>query len=332
VSRWLSDAALAHLRGLGEVPDLAGTKYTLVRQLGAGGMGIVYLAEDRELGRHVALKVLRREHADPETAARLVREARILAGLEHPGIVPVHEIGTLPDGRSYYVMKHVEGERLDEVVRRGLSRAQSLTLFERICDTVAFAHAHGVVHRDLKPENVMVGPFGATLVLDWGVAKRMGEGAAPHPTAASAPAAGALTAGALTLDGAVIGTPAYMAPEQRAGATVDARADVYALGALLHFLLAGRPAPGPGVAPPDVPRALASICRRATAADPAARYDDVASLAADVGRFQAGERVEAHREAWFERAARLAVRFRTPILLVVAYLVVRLVLLAFSRS
>jgi serine/threonine protein kinase len=331
MSRWLSDAAVQHLRGLGEVPDLSGTRYTLVSRLGAGGMGVVYLAEDRELGRHVALKVLHREHGDPDTAARLVREARILAGLEHPGIVPVHEVGTLPDGRSYYVMKRVVGERLDEAVRREPTIAERLTLFGRICETVAFAHAHGVVHRDLKPENVMVGPFGETLVLDWGVAKQLGV-EPDAGTAAGDDAAAATDDAGLTRDGTVIGTPDYMAPEQRAGAAVDARADVYALGVLLHFLLAGRPAPGPAAAPPNVPRPLAAICRRATALDPAARYDGAAALARDVRSFQAGARVVAHREAWWERAARLTSRFRTPILLLVAYLVVRLVLLVLSRS
>jgi len=320
MTRWLSDAAVQRLRGLGDAPDLSGTRYTLVTRLGTGGMGVVYLVEDRELGRQVALKVLHPEHSDAETTARLVREARILARLEHPGIVPVHEIGTLPDGRTYYVMKRVDGERLDEAVRRGLSRADALALFGRICDAVAFAHAHGVVHRDLKPENVMLGPFGETLVLDWGVAKHLqaeeadgADGPAHNlPTPAQAPA--------LTQDGTVIGTPGYMAPEQQHGGAVDARSDVYALGALLQFLLAG-----------DVPRALGSICRRATAAAASDRYADVAALAADVRRFQAGERVSAHREAWFERVARLAVRFRTPLLLIVAYLVVRLVLIVVSR-
>jgi serine/threonine protein kinase len=174
---WLSDGALDRLRaGAGE-PDLTGTRYRTVRRIGRGGMGAVYLAEDTTLARQVALKVLDRPDPDGHLAARLVREARVLARLEHPGIVPVHDVGALPDGRFFYTMKLVRGDRLDQHLRRGGSVQDRLRLFVRICDAVAFAHAHSVLHRDLKPENIMVGPFGEVLVMDWGVAKILGAAA-----------------------------------------------------------------------------------------------------------------------------------------------------------
>jgi serine/threonine-protein kinase len=196
---WLSDDAVARLRDIAEQPELTGTRYELVRELGRGGMGVVYECRDRELARSVAMKVL-----DDDSRA----EARILAGLEHPGIVPVHDAGVLPDGRLYYTMKVVRGERLDRVAP--LSRTEALRLFARICEPVAFAHAHGVVHRDLKPENVMVGEFGAVLVMDWGVEQ-------------------------------IAGTPGYMAPEKER----TARSDVYALGATLRAMLRGEKVPRP---------------------------------------------------------------------------------------
>ena len=170
---WLSDDTLEHLRRVTEWPDFEGTRYRARALLGRGGMGAVYLAEDRELDREVAIKVL--GTVTPDAAARLRQEALILGRLEHPGIVPIHDAGTLPDGRVYYVMKRVRGERLDAHVRAGRPIQDLLGVFERICDAVAFAHARGVIHRDLKPENVMVGEFGEVLVLDWGVAKVLHE-------------------------------------------------------------------------------------------------------------------------------------------------------------
>ena len=190
---WLSDDAVARLREVAERPDLTGTRYELIRELGRGGMGVVYEVRDVELARNVAMKVVDHDWCS---------EARIIAGLEHPGIVPVHDAGTLPDGRRYYTMKLVRGARLDQWAREARSRTDVLRLFARVCEAVAFAHANGVVHRDLKPQNVMVGEFGAVLVMDWGVA-------------------------------AVAGTDGFMSPEP----TRDARSDVYALGAILNVLI-----------------------------------------------------------------------------------------------
>src|SRR6266568_9186902 len=167
--KFLSNAALERLRDAAETPDLAGTRYRLVERIARGGMGVVYAAEDERLQRRVALKVLDVPGADGDLANRLIREALVLARLEHPGIVPVHDVGTLNDGRVFYTMKFVQGQRLDQYIETVSSVTERLRLFLRICDAVAFAHAHGVLHRDLKPANIMVGSFGEVLVLDWGL-------------------------------------------------------------------------------------------------------------------------------------------------------------------
>ena len=343
----LSDGAVARLRQALHAgapdddapPDLTGTRYELGERIGRGGMGAVYAARDAALDREVALKVLDLALDDAD-AARLAREARILARLEHPGIVPVHDVGTLADGRVFYTMKRVRGLRLDEHVRaldagdasRGAAGAlaERLRLFARICDAVAFAHAHGVVHRDLKPENVMVGAFGEVLVLDWGIAKVLGAGDEPPPAAMPARAGDAER----TQPGAILGTPGYMAPEQARGesAAADERSDVYALGGVLRFLLAGRGPRDAGAEDAAIPRPLRSVCRRALDPMPERRYASVGELAADVARHEAGERVLAHRESLPERLGRFVERYRTPIALVAAYLLMRLLLLAFGRG
>jgi serine/threonine protein kinase len=182
----ISDAALRHLREMADLPDLTGTPYEILETLGRGGMGTVYLALDRRLDREVALKVAQLPEGGGEEVERLLREARVLARLEHPGIVPVHDAGLLPDGRAFYVMKRVRGLRLDEHAR-GILLPERLRAFERVCEAVAFAHAHGVIHRDLKPENVMVGPFGEVLVLDWGVAKVRPGPSLPRPLSPGPP-------------------------------------------------------------------------------------------------------------------------------------------------
>ena len=169
--KFLSDSALERLREGAEIPDLSGTHYRLLERVARGGMGVVYAAEDEKLQRRVALKVLDVAVTEGDLANRLIREARVLAKLEHPGIVPVHDVGTLADGRVFYTMKFVEGQRLDQYIATVDSVPDRLRLFLRICDAVGFAHARGVLHRDLKPANIMVGPFGEVLVMDWGLAK-----------------------------------------------------------------------------------------------------------------------------------------------------------------
>ncbi|HZM99651.1 MAG TPA: serine/threonine-protein kinase, partial [Pyrinomonadaceae bacterium] len=162
--KWLSDDKLDHLRTVVTNPDFSSTKYTFIKELGRGGMGAVYLAEDRELNRLVAIKVLNTPEISEDMRNRMVREAQIIAGLEHPGIVPVHDVGTLPDGRVFYAMKFVRGSRLDEYAAVNDSIRDRLRKFQAVCDAVAFAHAHGVIHRDLKPQNIMIGSFGEVLV------------------------------------------------------------------------------------------------------------------------------------------------------------------------
>ena len=302
---FLSDAALERLRQAADTPETAGTRYTITGELGRGGMGTVYEAHDSVLDRPVALKVLTLGEGDPAATERMLKEARVMAGLEHPGIVPVHDAGTLPGGRVYYAMKLVRGELL---ARWAASRPlpDRLRVFQKVCEAAAFAHARGVIHRDLKPGNVMIGSFGEVLVLDWGVSRRREEPAEP--------------------DGVVLGTRAYMAPEQAAGRTdlVTERTDVYALGAILASLLEDEA--------PSAPKSLLSVAAKAMSPEPADRYRDAAELAADVERFLDGGVPTAHRETFAERARRFAGRHRTAIVLVAAYLVVRvLLLLLFHR-
>ncbi len=330
----ISDAGLERLRRAADAPDFSGTRYELLEPLGRGGMGAVYLARDRELGRELALKVLGDPDPAPAAVDRLLAEARIIARLEHPGIVPVHDAGRLPDGRVYYAMKRVSGTRLDALVRQGPPLVERLRLFERVCETVAFAHASGVIHRDLKPENVMVGAFGEVLVMDWGLAKLQAE-------EVPAPLGGVPAGSTATQEGTVQGTPGYMSPEQARGeiGAIDARSDVFALGALLHFLLTGTPpasAPsGHGLAPtrpdPAVPAALAAACRHAMALDPAQRYASATEFGAEIQRYLSGAAVHAYRENALQRLARLGRRYRTPIALVGAYLLMRLLLVLFAR-
>ena len=342
---WLSDRTVEHLKRVAEWPDLAETKYRLLEELGRGGMGTVFLAEDRVLGRRVALKVVGTGASDPAAAARMLREARVIARLEHPGIVPVHDAGTLPDGRMFYAMKRIDGRRLDEIAG-GSPLPDRLRTFQKVCDAVAFAHAHGVLHRDLKPENIMVGPFGEVLVMDWGIA-RVVE-AAPEPVPPGPRAAPQES----TAEGTIVGTPAYMSPEQAAGRSdaVGRAADVYALGGLLYFLLTGKPpfdaeaagrrargeadlAPVPARrADASTPAALEAICGRAMAAEPGARYGSAEELAAEVARYLDGARVHAYREGPAEKAARVFARYRTPILLIAAYLLMRTLLLLYGRG
>jgi serine/threonine protein kinase len=290
---WISDRAIDRLRDAAAWPELD-DRYAITGVAGRGGMGTVYVAHDRVLDREVAVKVLDIADRQGSRAARLTREAHILAKLDHPGIVPVHDAGLLPDGRTFYVMKLVRGRRLDEVLAGDPALADRLSLFARVLDAVAFAHAQGVVHRDLKPENIMVGGFGEVYVMDWGVAQDGGADA----------------------EAAVVGTPGFMPPEQeRALGAVDHRADIYALGALLALLI--------GRAPPP----LNAIAARAGQSDAASRYQSVEEMAADVARFRNQDPVAAYRESATERMVRLYRRYELPILLLVAYVVMRLVLL-----
>jgi eukaryotic-like serine/threonine-protein kinase len=342
--KFLSDKTLTRLRDGAELPDLAGTRYRLLAQVARGGMGVVYAAEDGTLQRRVALKVLEVPGEQGQLASRLIREARVLALLEHPGIVPVHDVGTLADGRVFYTMKFVEGQRLDQHIASVVSMPDRLRVFLRICDAVAFAHARAVLHRDLKPANVMVGPFGEVLVMDWGLAKILARARNPDPHSAEAevtllqnpPASttsdSSTEVSAITGHGTIMGTPGYMSPEQARGdvASLDVRSDIFSLGAVLRFLLAKTAANSPAE-PPRLDRSLEAICTKATASDPADRYQTVQELALDVSRYLDGLAVAAHRESLLERSLRFYRRYRFFILLILAYLVMRLLLLIFLK-
>ena len=314
--KWLSDDKLNHLRTIVNDPDFSSTKYTFVKELGRGGMGAVYLAEDRELNRLVAVKVLNTPDITDDLRRRMIREAQIIAGLEHPGIVPVHDVGTLPDGRIFYAMKFVRGLRLDEYASQGASLRDRLRKFQAVCDAVAFAHAHGVIHRDLKPQNIMIGSFGEVLVLDWGVAKVL------KPQIDTDFIHGLINENYDTSHGTVIGTRDYMSPEQARGEIdqLDERTDVYSLGAVLRFLLADK-----------ATKPAKAICAKAMSDAPENRYASAAELSADIARLLDSEPVSAYRENAFEKVSRWVGKNRFLVLLILAYLLMRIFLIFTSR-
>ncbi len=320
-------------------PAADGMRYRVLRPHARGGLGVVSVARDAELGREVALKEMQAGHSgDPTSRGRFVREAEITGGLEHPGVVPVYGLGRYADGRPYYAMRFIRGESLHEALRRfgageaGYTLRGLLTRFVAVCNAVAYAHSRGVIHRDLKPANVMLGPYGETLVVDWGLAKVVGR----EPADGDAAGAGERTLqtpsgeGALTQAGAALGTPAYMSPEQARGevAALGPATDVYSLGATLYTLLAGRsPVQGRDTAAvlekvrrgdwqptrqvkPSVPAVLDAVCRKAMALRPADRYASALDLAADVERWLADEPAAAYREPWNVKAGRWLRRHR----------------------
>jgi len=235
---------------------VAGERYTVTRLHATGGIGRVWLARDGSLGRDVALKDLRPERAEnPAVWGRFLREAQITGQLEHPGIVPVYELGRRDDGQPFYTMRFVRGRTLREAVaayhqkreRRelgALDLRELLTAFIGVCNAIAYAHSKGFVHRDLKPANVVLGEFGEVMVLDWGLAKEVGSTPeVPTESLAASHRRASTDSGSQTLEGQILGTPAYMAPEQADGrlSDIDARTDVYGLGAILYEVLTGKP-------------------------------------------------------------------------------------------
>jgi serine/threonine protein kinase len=332
----LSDRIVAKLQAEMRVPDLAGTRYSVVRHLARGGMGSVWLADDTVLNRRVALKVLDLVPPADDLGARLLREARILADLEHPGIVPVHDAGTLADGRAFYCMKYVEGQTLARHIA-GKSLSEKLRLLERIAEPLDFAHARGFIHRDLKPENVMIGAFGEVLVMDWGLAKAGATGRKSPEDEISDEISMLLPStqdsSRVTGRGSVLGTPGYMSPEQARGSTnqVDHRTDIFSLGAILAFMLTGMASGEVPTATSAVPRPLRAICEKAMAADTNARYQSAGQMAADTVRYLRGEPVLAHPEGLLERLGRIYARHRTAIVLVAAYLLMRVLFILLAR-
>ena len=317
-------------------PPIRPGRYVIKRFHARGGIGEVYLAEDSEIGRTVALKQLREPTANQE---RFLAEAQVTGQLEHPGIVPVHDLGTDEQGRPFYVMKFVNGRTMKAVIAeshaetvedvpRELLRHRLLEGFVSLCHTVAYAHSRGVVHRDLKPDNVMVGEYGETLLLDWGLAKVVG-----HPFVRGGSEFVQLTSSggsSATIAGAYMGSPPYMSPELADGHAdeADERTDVYLLGATLYEILTGRtlrqgssreeilelartvdPLP-PRELKPEVPKALEAVCMKALARRKQDRYPGALALAEDVQLYLAGEPVSVYREGTLARAARWSRRHR----------------------
>jgi WD40 repeat protein len=336
------------------------SEYLLEALAGRGGMGVVYRARDLGLQRTVAVKLLNppadAEPDEPpspspgsplpaEVEARFFREALITARLQHPAIVPVYQGGRWPTGEPFYTMRLMSGRSFKEVVAGARDLTARLALLPHlvaVAEAIAYAHSEGVIHRDLKPSNILLGHFGETVVADWGLAKDLRAPDADEPRDDAPPVA----AGAdHTTRGAVLGTPAYMAPEQARGQIVDERADVYALGALAYFMVAGGPpyqedAPGAvlrqvlaGPPPslstrqPNVPAELLAIVHKAMARDPAARYANAGELAADLKRLQTGQLVGAQQYSAWSLVARWARRHR-PVLLTASALVVALLVTA----
>jgi WD40 repeat protein len=314
--------------GLAEASILqpcGGGRYELRQELGCGGMGTVHLGRDIQLGRDIAIKVLLEKHqSNQEMARRFVKEARINGRLQHPGIAPVYELGAFPDRRPYFTMKLVRGKTLSELLanRVGLSEglAWLVGVFGQVCQTVAYAHAQGVIHRDLKPANVMAGAFGEVQVMDWGLAKVMAEGDAEATCGSESDPQGGATRvtphndamdeaadGVHTREGSAMGTPEYMAPEQARGhlSLVDARADVFGLGAILCEILTGGPpftASGRGALHKaraadlsdafarldrlEREKELARLARRCLAEEPGERPRDAGEVAKEVMAYQ----------------------------------------------
>jgi formylglycine-generating enzyme required for sulfatase activity len=318
------------------------TRYEIRGRVGEGGMGVVLEVWDADLRRRLAMKVMNEPAGRKAGAARnrdrvlgrFLEEAQITGQLDHPGIVPVHELGVDASNRPYFTMKLVRGDDLRSVLQKvrtgadGWNRTRALGVLLRVCEAMAFAHSRNVIHRDLKPANIMVGRFGETYVMDWGLARVLGDGDSPAAPEAAAMsrlwsdrrslAAGAPDSPLVTKEGDIMGTPAYMSPEQASGqvARVGTASDVYAIGAILYELLAGT-APyverGVGVSPEEIrsrvvagpprpiedidrklPPELTAICARAMARDPARRYGDMEQLADDLRNYLEGRVVRAH--------------------------------------
>ncbi|MBL0212274.1 MAG: protein kinase [Myxococcales bacterium] len=292
------------------LPSIDPRRYVIREELARGGMGKVSIAFDTALGRLVAIKELLVDtHGHAGVAARFRRELALTARLQHPSIVGIMDGGTWTAGEPVYVMRLVQGESLDKTIARATTTAARLALLPHmiaVVDALAYAHAQRIIHRDLKPANVLVGELGETVVIDWGIAKDLDR---PEAEAVALAPFRDQPGDAHTMAGAVLGTPAYMPPEQALGEPVDARADVYALGAVLYQLLTGNPphrgrtleaivvsvlhGPPPPL-PDDVPPDLAAIVRRAMAREVGDRYPSAGELALDLKRFHAGQLVGAH--------------------------------------
>lgn len=319
------------------------TRFCILRPHARGGLGQVFLAQDQELRREVALKEIQDCHADnPNNRRRFVLEAEITGRLEHPGIVPVYGLGQYADGRPFYAMRFIRGQSLKEAIEefhgpgsheRLLAQRRLLGRFIDVCNTMQYAHDRGVIHRDLKPANIMLGPYGETLVVDWGLAKVLADREAAAEVGALVPESNSDSA--QTSPGLAIGTPAFLSPEQAAGKLdeVGPKSDIYCLGATLYCIVTGqRPIgaddpscnivtmlskvvqgdfPRPRQVNPDIDPALEAIILKAMALRPDDRYETARKLADDVEQWLADEPVSAWVEPWTVRGRRWVSRHRT---------------------
>ncbi len=332
-----------------ELPLVDSSAYIPEREVARGGMGRIIAARDTRLHRPVAIKELLAH--GPDQGERFRREALITARLQHPAIVPVYEAGRWASGEPFFAMKLVAGKPLDKAISECGTLDRRLALLPAVIaatEAIAYAHSQRVIHRDLKPSNVLVGDFGETVVIDWGLAKDLDAEESVPPTVVDPTAPGASDAAPedtrhLTMAGAVMGTPAYMPPEQARGEAVDERADVFALGAMLYHLLAGAPPYQArtgaevvlaamtnkvvplhtrvrGVAPD-----LLAIVRRAMAGAPADRYPNARDLADELRRFQTGQLVATHRYSAGQRLRRFVRKHRAAVAIASAASVVILV-------
>jgi len=349
--------------GLAECTHGESGRFRVLRPHARGGLGEVFLARDEQLDREVALKEIRSQYAhDDDLRARFLLEAEVTGKLEHPGIVPVYGLGCHADGRPYYAMRLIRGESLMEAIDRlhgsgggpesGLQTLDLRKLLGRfvvVCNAVAYAHSRGVIHRDLKPENIMLGPYGETLLVDWGLAKLVGRDDPPqdrHERPDADMLQRSKTAGsAPTRFGVAVGTLAYMSPEQAAGIVdqLGPASDIYSLGATLYALLTGRAPvqdgdseamlrdamsgrfPPPRKFDPRIPAALEAICLKAMALNPADRYRSVRELTDDVEAWLGDEPVGAWREPLRVRIGRWMRRHRTLVSSIAAMLLVAVV-------
>ncbi len=310
-------------------------RYKVLRLHQKGGLGRVSIALDEELNREIALKEILTAHADNlDNRTRFIREAEITGALEHPGVVPVYSLGKFADGRPYYAMRFIRGMNLQMAIEdyHGLKTdaaaqllqfRQLLGRFIDVCNAIEYAHSRGVIHRDLKPSNVMLGDYGETLVVDWGLAKTLSDGFETEDSVVAPVTTSERASSTQTVMGRAVGTPAYMSPEQAAGRieALDPHSDIYSLGATLYQLLTGRVAfsgteeevlgnvqlgrfARPREANSNVPRALEAICLKAMARMPTERYASARELAAELERFLAGERVLAYDEPLMARVWR----------------------------
>jgi serine/threonine-protein kinase len=347
-----------------------GSRFRILRPHAKGGLGQVSVALDQELDRPVALKEIQDRHADdPASRARFVQEAEITGKLEHPGIIPVYSLGHDASGRPFYAMRFIHGDSLKQAIAafhgdEGLKRdagAQAARLrellrrFTDVCNAVAYAHSRGVLHRDLKPGNIMLGPYGETLLVDWGLAKALGASPAEPPlsvgpslTEGPIRLSGPSGSRAETVAGSMVGTPAYASPEQVAGRLdlLGPASDVYGLGATLYALLTGRPPieadeleevlrrvqkgqiPPPRSIDPTIPKPLEAICLKAMALRPEGRYPSARALAEDVTRWLDDAPVSAYRDPVSVRVGRWMRRHRTLVTSAAAVLIFGSVVLA----